>query len=111
VSIYALEHGIRFNEDFVGRWFNPETGSSQRLMEKLKPFDLMVSYVRLGKLYEKKGRDDKARMHYERALELASSQGLFKEWVGTAKAIRTAEDLRKVVDGMDELLRAEQRNK
>lgn len=111
VSIYALEHQIRFNEDFVGRWLNPETGSSQRLMEKLRPLDLVVSYVRLGKLYQKKGFNDKGRMLYERALDLASSRGLFKEREGTEKAIRTVEDLRDFVDKMDEALMAEQRIK
>ena len=108
VSIYALEHGIRFNEEFVERWLSPGTGSSQRLMEKLKPFDLMVSYVRLGVLYEKKGFDDKARIQFERALELASSRALFEERAGTEKAIRTVEDLRTYVGEMVERWRAEQ---
>lgn len=109
VGIYALEHLIAFNEDFFKRYIeSPRTKKDTevlKLFEKNLPFDLVITYVRLGNLYEKKGEKEKADQNFEKGLEIVLTKNLFEKWKGTEKEIKTVNDLRKFVEELDDKLR------
>lgn len=109
VGIYALEHLITFNEDLFKRYLeSPETQKNTKvlkLFEKNLPFDLAITYVRLGNLYEKKGDKEKADQSFKKGLEIVITKNLFEKWKGTEKEIKTVEDLKRFVEGLDERLR------
>ena len=109
ISIYALEHLIKFNEDFYNRYIlTPETKKNSKVIkffDRSLPFDSAVAYVRLGNLYEKKGEQEKAAQCFRKGLKIMLTQKLFEGWKGTKKEIKTVEDIRRLVAELDDRLR------
>ncbi len=97
-SIYAMQHLIKFKEDFYKK------NIKQDELSKTFLHDLVVAYVRLGKLYEKKGDKEKALQNFRKGLEIVSNHKLYEKWKGTEKEIRTIDDLKKFVAELDSRL-------
>jgi len=102
-SIYALQHLIKFEEDFY------RGKTDLKKISKPVIHDLAVSYVRLGNLYEKKGDNEKANNSFRKALEIVLREDLFKGWKETEKEIKTIDDLKRYVVELDKRLREKRR--
>mgnify|MGYP001560036376 CR=1 FL=1 len=103
-GIYALEHFVKFMNSFFRKYVDLPAGQEKtrlRPFDKNIPFDLLLAYTRLGFLYEKKGDQKRSTENYNKAFEIGNNQKLFEKWVGTAKDIKTVEDLKKFVVEVD----------
>jgi tetratricopeptide (TPR) repeat protein len=102
-SIYAMQHLIKFKDDFYRKNIN------QNKFSKTFLHDLAVAYIRLGNLYEKKGDMEKAAQNFNKGFEIALSQNLFDKWKGTEKEIKTIHDFKKFVTELDNRLQGEEK--
>lgn len=102
ISIYAMQHFIKFREDFYKKNVN------QKNISQTFFHDLVISYVRLGNLYEKKGNKEKANQSFKKGLEIVFTQGLYERWKGTEKEIKDVDNLRKFVAELDNRLRKQE---